>query len=305
MRALLSPAILLAATLGAASCASNDPRPSAPLRCQDGGDEDPREAVVDRQITQRLVAGARRLMADEKVQDLETLKEQLSRRGPVELELPRPAAGPRGLRELYADAADRILVTGQLYKCDRCTRWHNRHATAFPIAPGVCVTNHHVVDGDGRTLVVMTRAGEVLPVTEVLCADPANDLAIIRVEGLDLAPFPLAAIDPGPGENVAVISHPDGRYYTLSAGIVARYHPVHRAGAHPAAMSITADYARGSSGAAVLDRSGAVVGICATTSSIYYEEQAGVQKNLQMVVKDCTPVSAVRALVRAKGGALR
>ena len=46
-----------------------------------------------------------------------------------------------------------------------------------------------------------------------------------------------------------------------------------------------------------LDDSGQVVGIAASTESLYYTEKDGVQKNLQMVFKNCVPVSQLRELI--------
>jgi S1-C subfamily serine protease len=63
-------------------------------------------------------------------------------------------------------------------------------------------------------------------------------------------------------------------------------------------MSITADYARGSSGSPVLDDSGAVVGMVADTRSIYYTIDHGAQQNLQMVVKECVPSASILKLFR-------
>jgi S1-C subfamily serine protease len=60
-------------------------------------------------------------------------------------------------------------------------------------------------------------------------------------------------------------------------------------------MAITADYAKGSSGAPVLDDTGSVVGIVSATNSIYYTPP---QKNLQMVIKSCIPVDAIWKLLR-------
>jgi S1-C subfamily serine protease len=64
------------------------------------------------------------------------------------------------------------------------------------------------------------------------------------------------------------------------------------------AMSITADYAKGSSGGPALDASGAVVGIASSTQSIYYGSEKPEQGPLQMVVKNCVPVAALRAMVK-------
>ena len=65
-------------------------------------------------------------------------------------------------------------------------------------------------------------------------------------------------------------------------------------------MSITADYAKGSSGGPVLNPAGEVVGMVSSTQSIYYESDNGQPKGpLQMVVKNCVPVDAVKQLLPA------
>ena len=65
-------------------------------------------------------------------------------------------------------------------------------------------------------------------------------------------------------------------------------------------MSITADFARGSSGGPVINPAGEVVGMVAFTNSIHYgSDEAGESGPLQMVVKSCVPVAAIRRLLGA------
>lgn len=65
----------------------------------------------------------------------------------------------------------------------------------------------------------------------------------------------------------------------------------------PGDVEDSIDYARGSSGAPILDATGAVVGIVKVTSPVYYEEQDGVPAKLQMVWKYCVPSASLLALV--------
>ena len=63
-------------------------------------------------------------------------------------------------------------------------------------------------------------------------------------------------------------------------------------------MAITAEFAKGSSGGPVFDEKGNVIGLAASTVSIYYHEGQGKKDNLQMVQRQCAPVEAMRRLIR-------
>ncbi len=167
---------------------------------------------------------------------------------------------------------------------------------------GVCVTSLHVAkDKSSRGFCAMTRDGRVFPVREILAVEPLNDLAILQLdipEGVSLASLPLA-LEPAPvGSPVFVMSHPDDRFYLLSTGFVARHTVWRTSTGEEAFMTITADFAKGSSGCPVLDERGAVVGIVNNTESIYYDDDGRKrQTDLQMVVKNATPSWAVRAML--------
>ena len=83
-------------------------------------------------------------------------------------------------------------MIGRIYKCDKCTKWHVGSASAFAItSDGVIATNYHVIeDKDGATLGAMDLSGKTYPVTEVLAASKADDVAILRLKGARLTPLP-------------------------------------------------------------------------------------------------------------------
>jgi serine protease Do len=172
----------------------------------------------------------------------------------------------------------------------------------FMIAPGVCLTSLHVAKDKGaRGFCALTRDGRVFPIRDVLAFEPVNDLAILQMDlpaGVDLPALPLAR-DPAPaGSPVFVMSHPYDRFFLLSTGYVARHTLWRTYAGVEAFMSITADFAKGSSGCPVLDERGAVIGIVNNTESIYYEDDGHrKQLDLQMVVKNATPSWAVLPMI--------
>ena len=200
------------------------------------------------------------------------------------------------------DPVEAVYMIGGVYKCVKCDRWHpGGLATAWALSSdGVMVTNYHVFEkAKGGAMGVCGRDGKTYPVMEILAADQAADMALFRVkaEGLPaLAMGEPAAV----GSRVQVISHPNRRFFMQTFGDVARYHlrPGRRDRGSSTWMSITADYAKGSSGGPVLNPERKVVGMVASTQSIYYESDNGQPKGaLQMVVKNCVPVSAIATML--------
>jgi S1-C subfamily serine protease len=77
--------------------------------------------------------------------------------------------------------------------------------SAWVARRNLVVTNAHVVAGETATWVQVRGTGQQLP-AEVVAFDERNDIAIMRVDGLGLAPLPVAAARPG--EAAAVIGFP-------------------------------------------------------------------------------------------------
>ncbi len=198
---------------------------------------------------------------------------------------------------------DAVYLISSVYLCGKCDKWHlGGTASAWALtADGLMVTNHHVfAKAKGGAMGVCGKDGKTHRIIEVVAADETNDIAIFRVDTKDLKPLPIGP-DAKVGADIEVVSHPERRFFTHTFGKVSRYHRLPGPRDKPARimMSITADYAKGSSGGPVLDSEGRVIGMVASTQSIYYESSARdkLKGPLQMVVKNCVPISAIAALL--------
>ena len=82
-------------------------------------------------------------------------------------------------------------------------------------APGLVVTNAHVIAGEDTTLV--QPEGKGLPLNaKAVVFDEKNDIAALRVEDLNVPPLPLA--DPNNGEQVAIMGFPENGPFDVRAG---------------------------------------------------------------------------------------
>jgi S1-C subfamily serine protease len=126
--------------------------------------------------------------------------------------------------------------------------------------PEVVVTNAHVVAGvdDAR---VDRGDGRRLD-ARVVAFDPRNDVAILRVPGLDGAPLQL--VEPERGTAVAILGYPQSGPFTATAGRVGQTGTVFTDDAYgrgPVSRSITTvrgEIRRGNSGGPAVDSQGRV-----------------------------------------------
>lgn len=135
-------------------------------------------------------------------------------------------------------------------------------ATGFVVGDGLVATNYHVVKGAARGFARVVGTDERTAVRAVFDADQDVDLALLSVERLKAAALPLGdSAKVSIGDEVFVLSNPEGLEGTFSAGIVSairRSDDEHR-------LQITAPISSGSSGGPVLNTEGKVIGIVAAT----------------------------------------
>ena len=191
------------------------------------------------------------------------------------------AAGALGLRDPALTArqtADRYLSACfvlTLYESAEEAAAGEASADAsgfFISADGLAVTNYHSIDGAVEAAAALYN-GETYPVERVVWYDPDADIAVIRVSntgsgGKTVTFHPLTVVGSAelrPGDTVYAIGSPLGLGLAISAGIVAATgHQVERY-SQPCIVN-SADISQGSSGGALLNVYGQVVGI---TSGAY------------------------------------
>ncbi len=136
-------------------------------------------------------------------------------------------------------------------------------------APGIIVTNAHVVAGEEDTT-VDTRSGASLEATPIYY-NPHNDLALLRVE----APLPVLPLAPDPsrGQSGAVLGYPeDGPYDAAPARFgetrdVLSEDSYGRGPIHREIASLRGSVRSGNSGGPLVDTRGGVLGtVFATTT---------------------------------------
>ena len=97
------------------------------------------------------------------------------------------------------------------------------------------------------------------------------------------------------GNKVLTLTNPIGYPWTLTDGVVSRTVEEVEGNPFSRRLEITADFAKGSSGGAILDERGNLVAMVSRISPIYYVDYP--PRDLQMNVKYVVPVSVLRLLL--------
>jgi len=127
------------------------------------------------------------------------------------------------------------------------------------VKPGVMATNWHVVAG-GASITV--RAGDVENRASIIRATKEPDLALLKVDPDFLTPIDFHKVRPSTGDEAYAIGAPEGLELTLSDGIVSAVRDLRGT----RLLQTTANIAPGSTGGALVDMSGHLLGI--TTSRV-------------------------------------
>jgi Trypsin-like peptidase domain len=154
--------------------------------------------------------------------------------------------------------------------------------SGFIVTPnGAIVTNLHVVRGASMVRVKLP-SGDMYKTADVVDIDDAKDLVVLKIKGFQLPTVRLGDSDRvEAGESVVVISSPEGLTNSVTTGVISG---VRRLETHRV-FQITAPTSPGSSGGALFDSTGAVIGI------VTYVLKSG--QNINFAV----PINYVRGMI--------
>ena len=281
-------------------------------------------------VIESLKKSTEELIANKLTRNSDELRKELDRTD-VSIQLPKPSTKELSSQELYLRAAESVFLVAGLTKPKAGeTDWQTAFSTAFVVhKDGILSTSAHVFDHDDQddAVVVMDVRGRVFPVVEILASDRPGDTCLFRIGTKGLKPLPLGA--PAlPGTPIRVIGHPGDSFFYFSAGHIANYEHDHEGILW---LNVTADFGQGSSGGPVMDSAGNIIGQVSRTYTLYAGGEASQRKHRpirvrqvadaetteekktesphdegalknhpdpQMVFKSCTPVTAIRALVK-------
>ncbi len=228
--------------------------------------------------------------------------------GPVNVDLKRMKHRKLKPGKIYERVSESIVIVASTGRSDelnakgeKSKRVNTYPATGYVIdSKGIIVTNYHVAYGyvseknkvANQALVVMLKDGTMFPVEEILLADKSNDLAILRIDpkGVELPALPSATKEANIGEQVFIVSHPKQYYYAFSAGMVTDKFSELNWKHYRNLMAISADFAAGSSGAAIIDQYGNAMGTVTYTKTLQHSDDAS---KTQMVLKAIIPASVL------------
>ena len=234
-------------------------------------------------------------------------KAQLKQPKPGAISLQTESTESKSSRDIARLARTGHLRAGWYYRCTKCDKMHLNLAGAYAIAPDVVATANHVIEPPETLkegwLIIADEQNEVYTTTAILGADAQSDAALIRVSAGGLKPLPLRA-DVELGEPAYCFSDPLKHRGYFSAGIVNRFYALGES-KEPTMqrMNVSTDWAQGSSGSAVLDEYGNVIGHVARISTFNSNPPSKTaptqaSSGTTLVMHEAIPAKAILQLVK-------
>jgi S1-C subfamily serine protease len=161
---------------------------------------------------------------------------------------------PKSPKEIAREQSKAIVIIEALDERGSVTG----QGSGFIVTPqGAVVTNYHVVQG-ASSLRVKLPGGDAYKTSDLIDVDDAKDIAIVKIKGFKLPVVALGDSDKAEtGETIVAISSPEGLVNSISTGVISgvRRFDTHRV------FQISAPISQGSSGGALFNSNGEVIGV--------------------------------------------
>ena len=214
------------------------------------------------------------------------------------IELKQPQSTEK-ITNFYNYGAERTYLISRIYNCGKCDKWHLNNATAWALSQdGLMVSNYHIISKILEPGAVVIDAREnIYPVMDVLVANKAEDFVIFKVqipESKKIKAFNLGK-PAQVGDNLHLVSHPQGIFFHYSRGYVAGYKslrsPTVKDNNLYHWMSTELGYLQGSSGGGVFNDKGEIVGM---VSFIKNKKNDFANK----IFESCVPISNIQKRIK-------
>jgi hypothetical protein len=228
------------------------------------------------------------------------VKEQLKQPKPERVALQTESTETKSSRDIARVARAAHLRAGWYFRCTRCDKMHLNLGGAYAVAPDVIATANHVIEPPDTLkegwLIVADENNEIFTTTAILGSDAKSDAALVRVVAGGLKPLPLRG-DVELGEPAYCFSDPLKHRGYFSAGIVNRLFSTD-AKDDPSSqrLNVSTDWAQGSSGSAVLDENGNVIGHVARIQT--FNSNPPPSTGTTLVMHEAIPAKTVLNLVK-------
>lgn len=185
---------------------------------------------------------------------------------------------PKDLYNSNKDASVLIKVYDKKSKFIQFGSGFNMHKN------GIIVTNYHVIEGGYYVKVKFPNSGTYEDVY-IVAIDIENDLAVFKVQGKNLPYIEnMNTVNTEVGDRVYVVSNPEGLVNTLSEGLISN---VYESGYY----QISAPISEGSSGGAVFNEYGQLIGV----ASAYIK--GGQNLNFAVAIETLSNIEPLKNMV--------
>lgn len=234
----------------------------------------------------------------------------------VSAPLPKVAAAEKPLTPV--EIADRLRASTVLVIALNA-KGDDNFGTGFAVSGDLIVTNWHVfgLHPELPDIVAVDEAGKVMPVTEVVACQPAEDIVVLRIRG-NLPALPIAKKPAKQGESLWQMGQTHMALWSFSEGMVRRYCVENfvpdgaKKSVDRVVMDISHKVSKGSSGSAMVNSRCEVSGVYFRSRWYYQDESNRISAGdgNSLVLKDryvlfsrnmCIPLGTLRSVLGLDG----